>query len=78
METCNVFFLSSAFRNSSVTEPNLGLLAHHTAKPIHGHQAVVKESKAFFEGPNKENERLMLKRPELFDGFKGKALKGNI
>lgn len=59
-------------------EPNLGLPAHHTAKPIHWHQAVVKERKAFVAGPNKENGKLMLKRPELSDGFKGRALKGNI
>lgn len=50
-------------------EPNLGLPAHHTAKPIHWHQAVVKERKAFVAGPNKENGKLMLKRPELSDGF---------
>lgn len=41
-------------------------------------QAVVKERKAFVAGPNKETGKLMLKRPELFDGFKGRALKGNI
>jgi len=39
---------------------------------------VVKERKAFVAGPNKENGKLMLKRPELSDGFKGRALKGNI
>ena len=32
----------------------------------------------FVAGPNKENGRLMLKRPELSDGFKGRVLKGNI
>ena len=32
----------------------------------------------FVAGPNKENGKLMLKRPEFFDGFKGRVLKGNI
>ena len=61
-----------------VTEPNLGLNAWHTAKPICWHQVVVKKSMTFIAGPSKEDGQLMLKRPEFPGGFQGRVFKGNI
>ena len=68
---------SPAF-DTNVTKPNLGLLAHHAAKPIHWDQVVVKENTAFIAGPSKENRQVMLERPELPDGFQGIVFKGNV
>ena len=61
-----------------VTQPNLGPLTHHTAKPIHWHHTVVKKSIRFTAGPRRENGQLTLKRPTLPDDFQERALKGNL
>ena len=61
-----------------VTEPNLGPPACHASKPISWHQVVVKESTAFIAGTSKVDGQLMLKRPKLPVGFKGRVFKGNI
>lgn len=56
----------------------LGSTYHCAAKPVYWHQVAEKENRAFIAfiaGPSKENGLLMLKRPELFDGFGGRVLK---
>ena len=39
---------------------------------------MVKEGAAFIASPSKEYRQLMLKRPELFDGFQGRVFKGKV
>ena len=65
-------------RTKCVIKPNLGVLAQCSAKPIYWPQVVVKEITAFISGPSKENRQLMLKRPELPDGFQRRVSKGSI
>lgn len=63
-------------QEGSVTKPNVGLLACLAAKPVYGHQVVVKGSAAFISRAlSKENGQLLLKRPEVPDGFQGRVLK---
>ena len=62
-----------------VTGGNLGPLACRAAKAICWHQFVGKESTAFIcRAPCKENGQLMLKRPELPNGFQGRAFKATF
>lgn len=61
--------LDLLWRKENEWELNKGPLAQLAAKPIYWHQVVVKESTAFIVEPSKEDGQLMLKRPELHDGF---------
>lgn len=52
-----------------VTRSNLGPRVHHAAKPIYWHQVVVEEYTALTCRVPSKNKQLLLKRPELPDGF---------
>ena len=62
-------------RNILVYQTKLG--STHEAKPSCQHWVVVKES-MFIGGPNRQNRHLMLKRPELPDGFQGRVFKDSV
>ena len=51
-----------------ITEPNLGLLVHHTAEPIYWHQVAVKKCTEFIAGRH-ARRMTVLKRHTLPTGF---------
>ena len=61
-----------------VTEPNLGPFAWNTAKASYWHWVAVTESTAFTAGSSKANLNLMLRRPELPDGFQRRIFKDSV
>ena len=67
-----------ALPDTYVTEPNLGPLAH-VVKPIYWHWVEVKESAAFITRHwYKKNMWLVLKNPQLPEGFQQSIFKGQV
>ena len=62
---------------------NSGLLTWSAAEPIYWHQIVVKENIAFIAScpkwsPSKENWQLVLKRPQILNGFQKTDFKSKM
>ena len=65
--------------NSSCYRTKLGSALPRAVKPIYWHWIVVKESAVFIlKAPYKENGWLVLRNPELHEGFQQSVFKGQV
>ena len=72
------FFTTEPPGNNTEVLPNPGSYVRGTVRPNKHKHRGLDQTKVYFRAPSKKNRWLMLKRPNLKDGFQERVFKGKI